>query len=94
MARSLSNVKFFVSLVAENFYVARRGYAAASQGLARVGSDKMGKTSQKDIRRPAENSWVPDPATGYYKPANRVEEIDVAELREHFLNQKITSHKI
>lgn len=34
------------------------------------------------------SSWVPDPVTGFYKPANRVGEIDPAELREMLLNKK------
>ncbi|KAL9228209.1 hypothetical protein vseg_003814 [Gypsophila vaccaria] len=91
MARSISNAKVFVSLVAENFSVARRGYAAASQGMVAVGrgSETMGKASPKDRRSPTETSWVPDPATGYYKPANRGDEIDVAELRQICLNHKI-----
>lgn len=94
MARSLSNAKVFVSLVAENFSVAlnRRGFAAASSGVAGIGrgSGRMGKAAQEEVGRSAENSWVPDPVTGYYRPANRADEIDVAELREIFLKQKIT----
>lgn len=33
-------------------------------------------------------SWVPDPKTGYYRPDNGAEEIDVAELRAALLKQK------
>ncbi|KMT06037.1 hypothetical protein BVRB_7g163660 [Beta vulgaris subsp. vulgaris] len=92
MARSLSNAKVFFSLVVDNISMAsqRRGYAAASQGVAAVGRGS-GKSGQEERGRSAENSWVPDPVTGYYRPANRAAEIDVAELREMLLKQKIRS---
>ncbi|XP_021763205.1 late embryogenesis abundant protein Lea5-like [Chenopodium quinoa] len=92
MARSLSNAKVFLSLVADNVSIAsqRRGYAAAAQGVSGVGGSGK-KSSKEEIGRSAENSWVPDPVTGYYRPANRAAEIDVAELREIFLKQKIRS---
>ncbi|KNA14821.1 hypothetical protein SOVF_103990 [Spinacia oleracea] len=93
MARSLSNAKVFFNLVAENVSIAsqRRGYAAASQGVAGIGGSEK-KLTKEEIGRSAEKSWIPDPVTGYYRPANRAVEIDVAELREIFLKQKITSH--
>jgi len=72
----------------------RRGFAAASsQGVAEMGkrSGRMGKTAQEEMGQSAENSWVPDPVTGYYRPANRADEIDVAELRQIFLKQRIRS---
>lgn len=34
------------------------------------------------------NSWVPDPVTGYYRPANRAADVDVAELRRILLTEK------
>ncbi|GAB4829919.1 hypothetical protein Ancab_019565 [Ancistrocladus abbreviatus] len=94
MARLLANAKLLSSLVVDNISPAlnRRGYAAASQGVvsnvARGGSGRMGKAAQEEMDRSAENSWVPDPITGYYRPANRADEIDVAELREMFLKKK------
>ncbi|XP_074279005.1 late embryogenis abundant protein 41-like [Silene latifolia] len=95
MARSLSNAKVFVSLVANNFSSAfqRRGLANVSQGVTAVGkgSPRMGKTLPKDVGHPSEKAWIPDPATGFYRPANRAEEIDVAQLREIFLKHKIRS---
>ncbi|WP_215650847.1 hypothetical protein [Dorea formicigenerans] len=51
----------------------------------------MGKSGAEEMGRSAENSWVPDPVTGYYRPANRAAEIDVAELREMLLKNKIRS---
>ena len=73
----------------------RRGYAAASQGvvssLARSGGSgtRMVKKQGEEVVGSTEKvSWVPDPVTGYYRPENRVDEIDVAELRSIFLNNK------
>ena len=37
----------------------------------------------------ASNAWAPDPLTGYYRPANRVDEIDPVELRQMLLNHKV-----
>lgn len=31
--------------------------------------------------------WIPDPVTGYYRPENASNEIDVAELREVLIRQ-------
>ena len=64
----------------------RRGYAAASQGVASASHGVMGKKAGEES---AKKSWVPDPVTGYYRPENRADEIDVAELREMLLNNKI-----
>lgn len=36
-------------------------------------------------------SWVPDPVTGYYKPENTTEIIDVADLRATLLSKKINN---
>ncbi|CAO2839745.1 unnamed protein product [Amaranthus hypochondriacus] len=95
MARSLSNAYVFFSVLADTLAMAsqRRGFAAASQGVAGLtrGSGKIVKSTQEEIGRSAENSWIPDPVTGYYRPANRAAEIDVAELREMLLKRKIRS---
>lgn len=78
----------------------RRGYAAASQGVVSgsvsgagssggrsgVMGKKVGEESTKT------SSWVPDPVTGYYRPENHADEIDVAELREMLLNNKVRRH--
>ena len=64
----------------------RRGFASASQGVASASHGVMGKKSGEES---AKKSWVPDPVTGYYRPENRTDEIDVAELREMLLNNKI-----
>ncbi|GMH25956.1 hypothetical protein Nepgr_027799 [Nepenthes gracilis] len=95
MARSFSNANLLSAVLVDSISLAlnRRGYAAASQGgvvsnLARGGSARMGKAAQDEVARSAENSWVPDPVTGYYRPANRTDEIDVAEQREMFIKNK------
>ena len=49
----------------------------------------MSKKAAEEVARPTERvSWVPDPKTGYYRPENRPEEIDVAELRAVLLKNK------
>ncbi|KAF8394591.1 hypothetical protein HHK36_020805 [Tetracentron sinense] len=78
-----------------------RGYAAASQGVVssvvRGGGRSGGTVKQGEERGMQKDgsetcSWVPDPVTGYYRPENRGDEIDVAELREMLLNHKIREH--
>ena len=77
----------------------RRGYAAAaaSQGIA-YGSvrgsvaARGGVMSKKGGEESGKTSWVPDPVTGYYRPENRANEIDVAELREMLLKNNIRRH--
>ncbi|GAB4841120.1 hypothetical protein Ancab_021863 [Ancistrocladus abbreviatus] len=97
MARSFATAKLLSALVVDNISLAftRRGYAAlaaASQGvvsnLGRGASGRIGKAAQDEMRPSAENSWVPDPITGYYRPGNGADEIDVAELREMLLKKK------
>ena len=82
-----------MTLIEIGFFLFRRGYAAASEGVAGMGrgSGRMGKAAQEEMAQAAENSWIPDPVTGYYRPANRANEIDVAELREILLKQKVRS---
>lgn len=74
----------------------RRGYSAAtSQGVVARGG--AGGAARNVVNKSAEEkvasgstdsvSWVPDPVTGYYRPANRAQEIDVAELRAMLLKK-------
>ena len=59
-----------------------RGAVVARAGvMAKKGGEESGKTS-----------WVPDPVTGYYRPENRANEIDVAELRDLLLKNNIRRH--
>lgn len=78
----------------------RRGYAAASQGVASSAvkggsvaaarnSNLLKKSGEEKVVGSSEKvSWVPDPVTGYYRPENRADEIDVAELRSILLKNK------
>ncbi|XP_038900137.1 indole-3-acetic acid-induced protein ARG2 [Benincasa hispida] len=100
MARSFSNVKILSALVADGFSstLTRRGYA--SQGLASSlvkggsvaaarNSNLLKKSGEEKVVGSSEKvSWVPDPVTGYYRPENRSDEIDVAELRSILLKNK------
>ena len=59
--------------------IARAGTTAASRSVAKKSGEKSG-TSEKV-------AWVPDPVTGYYRPENGAQEIDVAELRATLLKK-------
>lgn len=72
----------------------RRGYAAASQGVvsnvARGGSARnvvKKAAGEEKVGSTEKVSWTPDPVTGYYRPENRSQEIDVAELRAMLLKK-------
>ena len=98
MSRSFSNAKLFSAVVVDGISNAiyRRGYAAASQGVvsnvargtgARSGA-MMKKSGEEMVGSTEKVSWVPDPVTGYYRPENGVNEIDVADLRASLLKNK------
>ncbi|XP_061994106.1 late embryogenis abundant protein 41-like isoform X2 [Rosa rugosa] len=75
----------------------RRGYAAASHGPVAAGYGMAGSRSAMvrkleegvGMKEESSSAWAPDPRTGYYRPANRGDEIDPVELREMLLNQKL-----
>ncbi|RCV23617.1 hypothetical protein SETIT_5G021300v2 [Setaria italica] len=83
-----------VSLLAQ-----RRAYsvaAAMAKGAGRRADEKaaaakrvMGKKEVNTAAAVAEEktAWVPDPATGYYRPAGGAKEVDAAELRAKLLTQ-------
>ena len=98
MARSFSNAKLLSALVVDGFSTAisRRGYAAASQGVvssvARGGAGGSGrnvvkKSGEEIVGSTEKVSWTPDPVTGYYRPENGAQEIDVTELRAMLLKK-------
>ncbi|XXG79219.1 hypothetical protein AAC387_Pa09g0336 [Persea americana] len=71
------------------FAITRRGFSGASSMMARKhGEEKKVVVMMREGGIESSSSWVPDPVTGFYKPANRVGEIDPAELREMLLNKK------
>ncbi|KAK9288749.1 hypothetical protein L1049_017213 [Liquidambar formosana] len=97
MARSLSNAKFLAASVVDSLslVICRRGYAAASQGMVSASVSKggsrtgiVGRVEERAVIK-EDSSWGPDPVTGYYRPVNRGAEIDVAELRDTLLNNKV-----
>ncbi|KAK3415478.1 hypothetical protein EUGRSUZ_H01105, partial [Eucalyptus grandis] len=85
-----SNAKLFSVALVDGISasIARRGYAAASQGVASSFNVMSKKTGEEMARSTERVSWVPDPKTGYYRPENRADEIDVAELRALLLKNK------
>ena len=95
MARSFSNAKLLSAVAFDGISNAiyRRGYAAASsQGVvssaARGEAARSGAVVKKTGEASTEKvSWVPDPVTGCYRPANTANEIDVAELRAMLLKK-------
>ncbi|KAE8816820.1 hypothetical protein D1007_05564 [Hordeum vulgare] len=67
-----------------------RGYAAAaSSGAMRRGAAATadGKAAREAEKAAADSSWVPDPVTGHYRPANRSSGADPADLRAAHLGQ-------
>ncbi|XP_066308654.1 late embryogenis abundant protein 2-like [Miscanthus floridulus] len=62
-----------------------RGYAAsaASGAMRRAAEGAAGAGEAKEAGRAAaaEISWVPDPVTGHYRPANWAAAVDPADLR-------------
>ncbi|GLU07366.1 hypothetical protein SLE2022_243270 [Rubroshorea leprosula] len=98
MARSFSNAKLLSAVVFDGISNAiyRRGYAAASsQGVVSSAARGEAARSGAVVKKAGEEmaastekvSWVPDPVTGCYRPANTANEIDVAELRAMLLKK-------
>ncbi|KAK3194129.1 hypothetical protein Dsin_025440 [Dipteronia sinensis] len=90
MARSVSNAKLFSAFVVDGISNAiyRRGYAAAaaaSQGVVSRGSGMVKKSGEEMVGSTEKVAWVPDPVTGYYRPENLANELDVADLRAMLL---------
>ncbi|CAH8305350.1 unnamed protein product [Eruca vesicaria subsp. sativa] len=97
MARSLSTAKIFSVFVAEEFSnaISRRGFAVAADTALHGSVTSGGTTASASVMKKnvGEESiekapWIPDPKTGYYRPATVSEEIDPAELRAVLLNNK------
>nr|UQM94826.1 precursor late embryogenesis abundant proteins containing PF03242 domain [Agave tequilana] len=93
MARFVSTL----NLVA--LFSARRGFSSAAAAATRASMGaaeasimmmKGNEESGANVGTVWTSSWVPDPVTGYYKPANRVGEMDPAVLRQILLSRKST----
>ncbi|KAK4741604.1 hypothetical protein SAY87_025192 [Trapa incisa] len=101
MARSLSNARLLSAVVVDGFSSAikRRGFSAAAVSSSTQGITGTGGRSSSSTLIPTKVEdgkvgsahkvlWGPDPKTGYYRPVDRTEEIDVADLRAALLKQK------
>lgn len=67
----------------------RRGYAAAAKSVAGGGGAMLKKQGGDEAAGGTKpKAWIPDPVTGYYRPENIADEIDVAELRRVLLDHK------
>ncbi|XP_062197630.1 protein SENESCENCE-ASSOCIATED GENE 21, mitochondrial-like [Phragmites australis] len=84
-----------VSLLAQ-----RRGYSVAAAMVKEAGrraEEKVAKRVMgKEVNTVAasadeKTAWVPDPVTGYYRPAGGAKEVDPAELRAKLLTQPAAS---
>ncbi|KAK1279217.1 Late embryogenesis abundant protein Lea5-D [Acorus gramineus] len=100
MARSLSNA-IIRSALSDGVpvLIRRRGYSATAAAMEEkkrgysattAAMEEKKKVAAAVMRKKteAETSWVPDPVTGYYRPANRRGEVDAAELRRILLSRK------
>uniref|UniRef100_A0A0D9V082 Uncharacterized protein n=1 Tax=Leersia perrieri TaxID=77586 RepID=A0A0D9V082_9ORYZ len=74
----------------------RRGYSVAAAiakgGAGRRAEEKVAAAAAAKrtmVKTTAEEktAWVPDPVTGYYRPAGGAKEMDAAELRAKLLTQ-------
>ncbi|EHA8589086.1 Late embryogenesis abundant protein Lea5 [Cocos nucifera] len=100
MARALSNTTLIAALSDGIALLAsRRGYSSAAAAVAGRRSrtlveEKSAAAMKRDgglesaSSSSSSSSWVPDPVNGYYRPANRMAEIDPAELRAMLLKPK------
>ncbi|KAF8724394.1 hypothetical protein HU200_021430 [Digitaria exilis] len=74
----------------------RRGYSVAVavvKGPGRMAVEKVAKRVMgKKVTAAAQEktAWVPDPVTGYYRPAGgAIKEVDAADLRAKLLTQRV-----
>ncbi|KAJ0245234.1 Late embryogenis abundant protein 2 [Hirschfeldia incana] len=100
MARSLSTAKTLSFIVAGEFSfsnaIFRRGFAVAADtalhgSVASGGTTTSASAMKKNVAEEESSEkapWIPDPKTGYYRPATVSQEIDPAELRAVLLNNK------
>ncbi|XP_006644122.2 protein SENESCENCE-ASSOCIATED GENE 21, mitochondrial [Oryza brachyantha] len=80
----------------------RRGYSVAAavvKGAGRRPDEKKAAAAaaatKRTMAKAAEEktaAWVPDPVTGYYRPAGGAKEVDAAELRAKLLSQRMVAN--
>ncbi|RZC53069.1 hypothetical protein C5167_011929 [Papaver somniferum] len=98
MAGSLSNTKLVLTALADGISLSIN----RSRGITSVSTQAVGSTvvkGEKVVKKPSPGGavtevspWIPDAVTGYYRPENHANDIDVAELRDTLLNQKTNHH--
>lgn len=59
----------------------------ARGGAGGSGRNVVKKSGEEIVGSTEKVSWTPDPVTGYYRPENGAQEIDVAELRAMLLKK-------
>ncbi|EES02876.1 hypothetical protein BDA96_03G157700 [Sorghum bicolor] len=82
----------------------RRGYSVAAavvkgisgrKAVEKVAKRIMGKevntAAAASVSAAEKTPWVPDPVTGYYRPAGGTKEVDAAELRARLLTQRVAN---
>ncbi|KAK4788620.1 hypothetical protein SAY86_019939 [Trapa natans] len=98
MARSLSNARLLSAVVdGFSYAIKRRGFSAAAasstKGITGTGGGSSSNTlmptkaEEGEVGSAHKVLWGPDPKTGYYRPVDRTEEINVADLRAALLKQ-------
>lgn len=98
MSRAIANATLYAAVssglskvVVGRSFSAAAGAVASGRQMERTGAAALMRGEDKALKievGDAATSWVPDPVTGYYRPANRGDEVDVAELRNLHLNNK------
>ena len=100
MARSaIQAARLAVPLSHSAGFLIRRTFSAAAAPagvvIRRVEEKAVASTPSKSKKTgtgaadpSAAVAWVPDPDTGYYRPANRPAELDAAEMRQRLLSRR------
>ena len=89
MARTFCNASFATALSdCITVFANSRGYTTAAAAMTAGSRTAVEQKPVKGGAGDATTSWVPDPVTGYYRPANRLAETDAVDLRELLLTRK------
>ncbi|KAM0949107.1 hypothetical protein DsansV1_C06g0066761 [Dioscorea sansibarensis] len=96
MAHTLASTSlirvFMESAVSRGLRMSRRCYSTSVAAVETVEEKTATIKNKKESTGPSASSaspaWVPDPVTGYYRPANSCHGADVTEMREAILSTK------
>ncbi|KAJ0976282.1 hypothetical protein J5N97_018247 [Dioscorea zingiberensis] len=91
MASNVAKTRLIKAIVEKTkLSISRRSYSGRAAEEKKAGMVKKSKKeSVGGLASPASSSsWVPDPVTGYYRPANRRPEVDAADLRKAMRSRK------